>query len=201
MYTLILLYCRKISASLARWWKFHRLYTCTLNEMDGLLTCKIKKQLSHWIGKDSQFILLYKLSRDGGSAKKFHDVCDIKGPTVTIYYNTDNNCTGGTCQTAGGHLGLTIRQTMPPFFINYIQLVTGNQWSFLTYKEKLTSKNFSPGHGFIRCLHFKHQLRWMKNHVPTFTVSARLIFLTDKDLTWKERRPSLWQTLTTTSLI
>lgn len=63
--------------------------------MDGLLTCKIKTQLSHWIGKDSQFILLYKLSRDGGSAKKFHDVCDNKGPTVTIYYNTDNNVYGG----------------------------------------------------------------------------------------------------------
>ena len=29
--------------------------------------------------------LLYKASRDGFSAEKFHELCDHKGPTLTIY--------------------------------------------------------------------------------------------------------------------
>lgn len=96
--------------------------------MDGLLTCKIKTQLSHWISKDSQFKLLYKLSRDGGSTNMFHELCNNKGPTVTIFYNTDDNVYGGTCHEAGGvQYILTIRQTTQLFFLNYIQLETGNQ--------------------------------------------------------------------------
>lgn len=63
--------------------------------MERSLTRRDKNQLSRWIGKDSQFELLYKISRDGGSTEKFHQLCDNKGPTVTIFYNTDNNVYGG----------------------------------------------------------------------------------------------------------
>lgn len=63
--------------------------------MAELLTPKDKKQISEWIGRDSQFELLYKLNRDGISAQRFHELCDNKGPTVTIFYNTDSNVYGG----------------------------------------------------------------------------------------------------------
>ncbi|XP_052678093.1 interferon-induced protein 44-like [Crassostrea angulata] len=63
--------------------------------MAELLTRKDKNQISQWIGRDSQFELLYKVSRDGQSCKRFHELCDNKGPTVTIFYNTDNNVYGG----------------------------------------------------------------------------------------------------------
>ncbi|XP_062622114.1 interferon-induced protein 44-like [Saccostrea cucullata] len=63
--------------------------------MTALLITRDKKQLSEWIGKDCHFKLLYKISRDGCTPQKFHELCDNKGPTVTIFYNTDNNVYGG----------------------------------------------------------------------------------------------------------
>ncbi|XP_061167731.1 interferon-induced protein 44-like isoform X1 [Saccostrea echinata] len=63
--------------------------------MGGLLKHKDRIQLSEWIGRACNFALLYKVSRDGGSAKKFHELCDNKGPTVTVFYNKDNNVYGG----------------------------------------------------------------------------------------------------------
>ncbi|XP_062590729.1 interferon-induced protein 44-like [Saccostrea cucullata] len=63
--------------------------------MAALLINRDKKQLSEWIGKDCHFKLLYKISRDGCTPQKFHELCDNKGPTVTIFYNTDNNVYGG----------------------------------------------------------------------------------------------------------
>lgn len=60
-----------------------------------LLTKDNKAQLSSWIGKKCQFELLYKISRDGCCSSTFHDICDGKGPTVTMLYNTDNTVYGG----------------------------------------------------------------------------------------------------------
>lgn len=45
-------------------------------------------------------------------------LCDNKGPTVAIFYNTDNNVYGGTCQTAGGVLGIGV-QTNRRFCFSY----------------------------------------------------------------------------------
>lgn len=63
--------------------------------MSGFLKHKDTAKLSKWMSRDSQFDLLYKLSRDGVSPQRFHELCDNKGPTVTIFYNTDNNMYGG----------------------------------------------------------------------------------------------------------
>ncbi|XP_062580368.1 uncharacterized protein LOC134242299, partial [Saccostrea cucullata] len=63
--------------------------------MDGLLKNKDRRQLSEWIGRACNLVLLYKVSRDGGSAEKFHKLCDNKGPTVSVFYNKDNNVYGG----------------------------------------------------------------------------------------------------------
>ncbi|XP_056000062.1 interferon-induced protein 44-like [Ostrea edulis] len=57
--------------------------------------CKIQNQLSEWIDRECHLELLYKISVHGGTADKFHELCDDKGPTVTIFYNTDNNVYGG----------------------------------------------------------------------------------------------------------
>nr|XP_034306895.1 interferon-induced protein 44 [Crassostrea gigas] len=73
--------------------------------MAELLTRKDKKQISQWIGRDSQLELLYKLSRDGMSYQRFHELCDNKGPTVTIFYNTDNNVYGGYVSDSWGSTG------------------------------------------------------------------------------------------------
>ncbi|XP_069123056.1 interferon-induced protein 44-like isoform X2 [Argopecten irradians] len=61
------------------------------------LTQSQKNQIYKWIGslKMLKFTLLYKISRDGCSSKTFHTLCDNKGPTVTVLYNTDNSVYGG----------------------------------------------------------------------------------------------------------
>lgn len=60
-----------------------------------LLTADDRAQLSSWIGQKCHFELLYKISRDSCCPKKFHQLCDGKGHTVTILYNTDNTAYGG----------------------------------------------------------------------------------------------------------
>lgn len=63
--------------------------------MGCFLKDRDRVQLSSWLRKDCHFKLLYKTSRDGGTPQTFHNLCDNKGPTVTIFYNTDNNVYGG----------------------------------------------------------------------------------------------------------
>lgn len=63
--------------------------------MTGLLKLKDKKCINKWIGKRLKYSLLYKASRDGCSARAFHEKCDNKGPTVTVLYNIDKNVYGG----------------------------------------------------------------------------------------------------------
>lgn len=60
-----------------------------------LLTADDRAQLSSWIGQKCHFELLYKISRDSCCPKKFHQLCDGRGPTITILYNTDNTAYGG----------------------------------------------------------------------------------------------------------
>nr|XP_034306892.1 interferon-induced protein 44-like isoform X2 [Crassostrea gigas] len=73
--------------------------------MERSLTRRDKDQISRWIGRDSHFELLYKISRDGGSTEMFHELCDNKGPTVTIFYNTDKNVYGGYVSDSWGSTG------------------------------------------------------------------------------------------------
>lgn len=63
--------------------------------MPELLKKSYRDQLVTWIGKPCHFQLLYKISRDGCSAPTFHQQCDGKGATVTVFYNTNNTIYGG----------------------------------------------------------------------------------------------------------
>ncbi|XP_062595301.1 interferon-induced protein 44-like [Saccostrea cucullata] len=73
-----------------------------------LLTAEDRDQLSQWIGKTCHFELLYKISHDGCSASRFHQLCDEKGPTITVLYNTDNSAYGGflsqSWRSTGGYI-------------------------------------------------------------------------------------------------
>lgn len=53
--------------------------------------------LKQMIGGSSRLrlTLLYKVSRDGGSAWTFHTKCDSQGPTITVIYNTKDTVYGG----------------------------------------------------------------------------------------------------------
>ena len=49
------------------------------------------KTLKKWINKDKNLKteLLYRLSRDGEQISKFHELCDEKGPTLTLFQTND----------------------------------------------------------------------------------------------------------------
>ena len=55
------------------------------------------KCLKNWINPNIKIKaeLLYKLSRDGKEYQTFHNLCDNKGPTLTIFKLTDGNILGG----------------------------------------------------------------------------------------------------------
>ena len=42
-----------------------------------------------------KYDLIYKMSKDGSTAKDFHKCCDNKGPTLTIIKTTGNQIIGG----------------------------------------------------------------------------------------------------------
>ena len=50
--------------------------------------------LKNWIVKDIKFELLYKLSEHGEKFLKIHELCDNKGPTLTLYHIKDGNKVG-----------------------------------------------------------------------------------------------------------
>ncbi|KAL3875141.1 hypothetical protein ACJMK2_038069 [Sinanodonta woodiana] len=55
-----------------------------------------KVQLEQWIGEESKvFELIYSINRDGCNPAVFHQLCNNKGPTVTVLYNTDGSVFGG----------------------------------------------------------------------------------------------------------
>ena len=79
--------------------------------MTELLDKKYRDQLVTWIGKPCNFHLLYKISRDGCSARSFHQKCDGQGPTVTVLYNTKNTIFGGYLSQSWTSSGDCIKDT------------------------------------------------------------------------------------------
>ena len=51
------------------------------------------KLIKEWINpnKKIEAELLYRLSRDGDQISTFHQLCDNKGPTLTLFYTQDGN--------------------------------------------------------------------------------------------------------------
>jgi len=57
---------------------------------------KYKKLLKTWINpfKKIKAELLYRLSENGESSSTFHELCDNKGPTLTLFHVNDGNIVG-----------------------------------------------------------------------------------------------------------
>ena len=67
------------------------------NDLDNILNIKdsliinnnneYNKLINNWINPDKEIKveLLYRLSRDGDQISKFHELCDNKGPTLTLF--------------------------------------------------------------------------------------------------------------------
>ena len=55
---------------------------------------KFLNKIFEWSGYNNME-LIYRGSRDGMTAKKFHDFCDNKGPTICLFKNEKENIFGG----------------------------------------------------------------------------------------------------------
>ena len=75
-------------------------YKNYLNTIGGSLILKNNTEnirlIKNWINpnKNIKSELLYRLTRDGDSFYKFHELCDNKGPTLTLFY-TQEGISGG----------------------------------------------------------------------------------------------------------
>ena len=69
------------------------LYISNLNSLIIKNDFEYNKNIKDWIepNKKMKAELLYRLSRDGEEISKFHELCDNKGPTLTLFYVTDGN--------------------------------------------------------------------------------------------------------------
>ena len=70
-----------------------------INNLDSLIinhNKKYNKILKSWINPDNiiEAELLYRLTRDGDTFSKFHELCDDKGSTLTIFNVNDENIGG-----------------------------------------------------------------------------------------------------------
>ncbi|XP_071162520.1 interferon-induced protein 44-like [Mytilus edulis] len=54
-----------------------------------------QKQMNKWLNGNKRYTCLFRATRDGCNATTFHTLCNSKGPTVTIIYNTNNSVYGG----------------------------------------------------------------------------------------------------------
>ncbi|KAL3875137.1 hypothetical protein ACJMK2_038065 [Sinanodonta woodiana] len=64
--------------------------------MATLLSKQEKVQLEQWIGDGAKsFELMYSIKRDGCNPATFHQLCNNKGPTVTVLYNKNGSVFGG----------------------------------------------------------------------------------------------------------
>ena len=71
-------------------------YISNLNSLIIKGNKKYNKILKAWINPNNtiEAELLYRLSRDGDKISKFHELCDNKGPTLTLFNTNDGNIGG-----------------------------------------------------------------------------------------------------------
>ena len=70
-----------------------------INDLNSLIIKNNKKYnriLKSWICQDKiiEAELLYRLTKDGVDISTFHELCDNKGPTLTLFYVEDGNIGG-----------------------------------------------------------------------------------------------------------
>jgi hypothetical protein len=75
--------------------------------------------LKNWINPNNFFKseLLYRLSRDGNEVSKFHELCDDKGPTLTLFQIEDGN-KGGIYTPLSWDINSKIKKDKETFMFN-----------------------------------------------------------------------------------
>uniref|UniRef100_K1RB26 Interferon-induced protein 44 n=1 Tax=Magallana gigas TaxID=29159 RepID=K1RB26_MAGGI len=142
-----------------------------------LLTEDDRAQFSSWIGQRSRFELLYKISRDGCSSKTFHQLCDGKGPTVTILYNTDNTAYGGFLSRSWASSGTHIKDSKSFLFTLSYNGVQNRRKFPVTDPKKAAFGHvyFGPTFGVVK------ESNWFEGELSKFPL--KLLLENSSDLT------------------
>ncbi len=76
--------------------EIEKLYINNLNSLIINDNKKYNKILKSWINENKiiEAELLYRLTKDGEKISTFHELCDNKGPTLTLFRITDGNIGG-----------------------------------------------------------------------------------------------------------
>lgn len=130
----------------------------------------MKKQLSHWIGGDTQFKLLYKLTRDGGSAETYRLRCAYDWQTVIIFYNADGNVYGGYLSK---NLGNTQNWRKDPLAFLF-KLYTAGNWKpmkfpYIDGENHIVANSYGPW--FYSLPSFQTSIRMDENNVYNLSTS------------------------------
>ncbi|XP_062567610.1 interferon-induced protein 44-like [Saccostrea cucullata] len=96
-------------------------------------------QLANWIGRECHFDLLYAVSRDGCTGAKFHELCDNKGPTVTVFFNADDNVYGGYASKSWTSNSEWVNDNVAFLF----KLYTKNMWKPQQFTNKCKDQTFA----------------------------------------------------------
>ena len=102
-----------------------------------------KKILKNWINpnKNLSTKLLYRLSRDGDKISKFHELCNDKGPTLTLFKVIDGNI-GGIYTPLSWDNSDTWKHDMESFMFN---LNKNQKYKKLTNDYSIYAKdNYGP---------------------------------------------------------
>ena len=84
--------------------------------------------------------LLYRGSRDGFKASKFHELCDNKGPTLTIIQSDFGHIFGGFTMQSWANTGVEYVSDTSAFIFKIFQKVTSNGMVYIFNKF-----NIKPG--------------------------------------------------------
>ncbi|CAC5368437.1 unnamed protein product [Mytilus coruscus] len=108
--------------------------------------------MNKWTNGNNKYTCLFRATRDGCSAGTFHNLCDNKGPTVTIIYNTNNSVYGGYTSVSWSSYGGYRDDARAFLFRLYqngnlkpVQLPVINS-SYSIYDESSYGPTFGSGH-------------------------------------------------------
>ena len=132
---------------------------------------KYNKCLKNWINPNQKIKaeLLYRLSRDGKEYQTFHNFCDNKGPTLTIFKLTDGNILGGYT-TKDWDNSQSWKQDQNAFLFS----LTENVKCIINSKNSYNAIYGSNSHGpYFGDIYFCNK-KWM-NHISIVVVVIILI--------------------------
>ena len=117
------------------------------------------KLLKNWINPNEEIKaeLLYRLTRDGEQISKFHELCDNKGSTLTLFLTEDGN-KGGLFTPLSWDQNSNHKNDMQTFLLN-LDKNTKYEKIYNNYEHSITCKRdfgpWVPGFGFK----IEHQMK------------------------------------------